>query len=77
MPAQDDLRGGLAVLFAQRSEQRLIQQRLVSMTQRIPCLRHDAVFFQQLLQLRLLIVGMQLGLQNGGTHLADTHDLSI
>lgn len=62
VPAQDDLRCGLAVFLAKLGEQRLLKQRLVAVAQRIPCLRHDAVFLQKGFQFRLLMIGVQLGL---------------
>ena len=49
VPAENDLGRGLAVLLAKLSEQRLLQQRLVTVAQRLPCLRHDAVFLQEYL----------------------------
>ena len=47
VPAEDDLGRGLAVLRAKLSEQRLLKQRLVAVTQRIPRLRHNAILFQK------------------------------
>ncbi len=57
VPAENDLGRGLAVLLAKFCEQRLLQQRLVAMTQRIPRLRHDAVLLQEGFQFRLLMIG--------------------
>ena len=62
VPAENDLGRGLAVFLAKFCEQRLLQQRLVTVAQRIPCLRHDTVLLQEGFQLRLLMIGVQLGL---------------
>lgn len=74
VPAENDLGRGLAVLLAKLSKQRFLKQRLVAMTQWIPRLRHDAVLLQEGLQLRLLMVGVQLCLQDSGLYFADRED---
>ena len=66
---------GLAVFLAKFCEQRLLQQRLVTMTQRIPCLRHDTVLLQEGFQFRLLMIGVQLGLQNRGFYFTEGKNL--
>ena len=62
VPAEDDLRCGLAVFLAKLGKQRLLKQRLVAVAQRIPRLRHDAALLQEGFQFRLLMIGVQLGL---------------
>ena len=75
VPAQDDLGIALAILFAKFREQRFLDQRLVSMTQRIPCLDDDAFFIQKCLQFLLLRVGVHLCLEHGRLYLADVQNL--
>lgn len=47
MPAQDNLRAGLLIFFSQFHKQRLLDQSLISMSERIPCLDHNFFFFQE------------------------------
>lgn len=55
MPAKNDLRRGLTVPFSQFRKQRFFQQRLVSVTQRIPRLRNDTVFLTPLFKVTYYI----------------------
>lgn len=66
VPAEDNLGVALAILLSQLSEHRLLNQRLVTVTERIPCLDHDALAVQELLQLFLLRAGVDLRLENSG-----------
>ena len=66
VPAEDDLGIGLAVLLAQLSKQRLLDQRLVAVAQRVPGLDDNALFIQEGFQFLFLGVGMDLGLEDGG-----------
>ena len=75
MLAQDDLRARLPVLLCQTGKDRFAQQRAVAMAQRIPRLNRDALVCQKRLERRLLMLGMRLGLQNHGPHLADGENL--
>ena len=75
VPAQDDLGIALAILFAKFREQRLLDQRLVSMTQRIPCLDDDAFFIQKCLQFLLLRVGCTSVWSTAGFYLTDVQNL--
>ena len=54
---------------------RLLDQRLVSMTQRIPCLDDDAFFIKKCLQFFLLRVGVHLCLEHGRLYLTDVQNL--
>ena len=66
VPAEDDLGIGLAVFLAQLSKQRLLDQRLVAVAQRVPGLDDNALFIQEGFQFLFLGVGMDLGLEDGG-----------
>ena len=69
VPAEDDLRRGLAVLFAQLREHRLNLEGLVAVTQGVPAHELDAVLIQGPAKLRLGEVRMRLHLDELG------HDL--
>lgn len=71
VPAKDDLRAALAVLFRQFCKDRLIKQSLVPMPQGVPRLNCHALRSQELLQALLLEVGVDLCLEEHGTNLAD------
>ena len=75
VPPQDDLGIGFSVLLSQFAKQRLLDQRFVSMAQRISGLDDDAFFLQELFQFFFLGVGMYLRLQHGGLYLADIQNL--
>ena len=70
MPAQNDLRIGLAILLTQLREQVFFQQRFVAVAQGIPGLHVNSFFRQKLLQFLLLKIGMHFGLEDCGLHFA-------
>ena len=66
MPAQNDLRVGLAVFFRESGENRLLKQGPVPVSQRIPCHQAGAVFGKPVHRLFVRIVGMGFHLDHMG-----------
>lgn len=75
VPAEDNLGAGLAVLLAQLGKEGLLQQGFVPVAQGVPGLEDDALVLQEPFEVLLLGVGVGLGLQHGGLHLAEGEDL--
>ena len=74
VPAQNNLHVALAVLCCKAGEQRLFQQALVSVAQRIPCLNHHAILGEEGFQFFLPGVGVNFGLEDGGLDFADAQN---
>ena len=69
VPAPNNLHVALAVLCCKACEQRLFQQALVSVAQRIPCLNHHAILGEEGFQFFLSLIHIFPGWRNWVQHL--------